>query len=105
MAHGGHHPLERLLAILELLRLRDEAVGLDGVAKTGGRLLAPLVECLGLGQPIETVVDLNRVELFRITLEPQALRHTLRTEDPAPVLVHPAGTSDVNAAAAVIGNS
>src|SRR3546814_19566851 len=65
MPRRRDHARERLLAILELLRLRDEAVRLDGIAETGGRLLAPRVEGFGLGQAIEAVVDFDRVEMPR----------------------------------------
>src|SRR3546814_9715862 len=70
MPRRRDHARERLLAILELLRLRDEAVRLDGIAETGGGLLAPRIEGFGLGQAIEAVVDFDRIELPRIISEP-----------------------------------
>src|SRR3546814_12537093 len=70
MPRRRDHARERLLAILELLRLRDEAVRLDGIAETGGGLLAPRIEGFGLGQAIEAVVDFDRIERPRIISEP-----------------------------------
>src|SRR3546814_17297742 len=72
MPRRRDHARERLLAILELLRLRDEAVRLDGIADTGGGLLAPRLEGFGLGQAIEAVVDFDRIELPRIKSEPRS---------------------------------
>src|SRR3546814_5151111 len=96
MPRRRDHARERLLAILELLRLRDEAVRLDGIAETGGRLLAPRVEGFGLGQAIEAVVDFDRVELPRIISEPSFGRQILGIEGAAPMPIVPVRTADVD---------
>ena len=80
MARGRHHPRERFLAIEQFLRLGEEAVRLDRVAKAGRRLLAPFAERRRRREAIEAVVDLDRVELFRITLEPSPLRQAFGIE-------------------------
>src|SRR3546814_15625595 len=77
MPRRRDHARERLLAILELLRLRDEAVRLDGIAETGGGLLAPRIEGFGLGRAIAAVVDFDRIELPRIISEPSFGRQML----------------------------
>src|SRR5436309_13205906 len=94
-----HHPLERLSTVLQLLRLRQIAVGLDRVAEAGRRLLAPFVERVAARQPIEAVVDLDSVELGGIEFEPALLWQAFRVEDAPPVLVHPARAADADRAA------
>src|SRR5205085_956033 len=46
------------------------------------------------GQTIEAVVDLDRVEFARIVFEPALDGQLLGIEQPAPVLVDPAGATD-----------
>src|SRR3546814_9458082 len=93
MPRRRDHARERLLAILELLRLRDEAVRLDGIAETGGGLLAPRIEGFGLGQAIEAVVDFDRIELPRIISEPSFGRQIFGIEGAAPMPIVPARTA------------
>src|SRR3546814_20877631 len=66
MGEGRHHPFQRLLAILELLHLRQIAVRLGRIAEAAGRLFAPFVDRFRAGQAVEAVVDLHRVELFGV---------------------------------------
>src|SRR5690606_1503542 len=94
LAHGGHHPRERRLAVLELLCLGQEAVGLDRITEPRGCLIAPGFEGSGLGEPVEAVVDLDRVELARVECEPAFRWQVWRIERSAPVLIDPPRTTD-----------
>src|SRR5205085_11564924 len=89
-AERRHHPLQRLRAILQLLRLGEEAIGLHGVAEAGRRLRAPFLERLRCRQPVEAVVDLHRVEMFGVKFEPAALREAPGIETLPPVAIVPA---------------
>ena len=84
----------------QLLQMRDEPIDLHGIAEAIGRLIPPAVECGFERHPIKAGVDLDGVEILRITLEPALLRKAFRIEEPAPVLVDPAGAADVD-----LGNS
>src|ERR1043166_7495580 len=61
---------ERIVGILQLLHVRQEAPRLHGVEKARWRLLAPLRERLGRRQPVEAVVDLDRIERQGVVREP-----------------------------------
>src|SRR5689334_149006 len=88
--------LNRVLAILQLLHVGDEAIGLDRIAESGRRLVVPSVEGFRLRHAIEAGIDLDSIELLRVALEPALLRQALWIEDAPPVLVHPARATDVN---------
>ena len=92
-------------AIDQLLHMGDEAVDLDRVAEARRRLLAPAIEGRFQRNAVEAGVDLDRVELFGVALEPQSLGQAIRIEDPAPVFVDPARAADVDAAGRPFGNS
>jgi hypothetical protein len=78
MAKWRRHPFERRLTVLELLGLGKETVGLDRIAETSRRLVAACIERLRLGQAVEAVVDLDRVEMLGIESEPVLRRELFR---------------------------
>src|SRR4051812_23051002 len=95
--------LERLEEALDIrvqrlqpLDVRQVATGLDGEDETRRALLHPALDRRGGGQPVEGVVDLDRVEALGVVREPPALRQALGIETLAPVRVGPAGAADPN---------
>jgi hypothetical protein len=69
-----------LLGLAEPLHVRQVSADLDGEHETGRRLLDPARHGFGLRQPVEGRVQLDRVEVAGVVVEPEALR-TARTED------------------------
>src|SRR2546423_1675740 len=61
---------QRILGVLQLLHVREEPAGLDGVEKMRRRLLAPFRKRPGRRQAIKAVVDLDRIECQRVVREP-----------------------------------
>src|SRR5205809_479237 len=96
MTRWRKKPLERLGAVHEFLRLGNEPIGFNGIAKAVRRLFLPAIERAGRGQTVEAVIDFNRVEVGRIIFEPALLRQVVRIEAAAPMFVDPAGTADPN---------
>lgn len=85
---------DRLFGILELLQMGQEPAGLHRVHEPPGCLIAPPGECRGIGQLVEAVVDLNRIERPGIVCEPLGDGELSRVEVAAPVAILPAGTAD-----------
>src|SRR4030095_13242240 len=85
---------QRILGILELLHVCQEATGFDGVDKASRRLLSPFRKCARLRQSVEAVVDLDRIEAEGVMAEPARLRQVGRIEVAAPMFVLPSGTAD-----------
>ena len=79
-----------LRTVEELLVVSYEPVDLHRVAEAVRRLGLPAVESRGEGQAVETGVDLDRVELGRVMLEPPLLRQARGVIDLAPVGIDPA---------------
>src|SRR5581483_4566584 len=83
------------------LHVRDVAAHLHREAEAGRALVRPARDRVGAGQTVEGRVDLDRVEVPRVELEPAARREPRRIEDAvAPVLVVPAGAAYADAASA-----
>ncbi len=74
-------------------RPRHEAARLRGETEALRRLLAPGFHGPLGRQPVEHGVQVDRVELLRLVLEPTAGRQSLRVEVPAPVRVAPTRTA------------
>jgi len=89
-----HHSGDGFGAVLELLGLGDETVGLYRITEARRRLPSPGVEGLSLGKPVEAVVDLYRIELGGIELEPSLHRKPGRIEGASPVPIVPPRTAD-----------
>src|SRR5207247_5936549 len=70
---------------------------LDGIKEVRGGLRPPFVERRRVGQAVEGVVDLNRVEGPRVVLEPPGGRELSRIEVAPPVFVLPSGAPDPHA--------
>jgi hypothetical protein len=94
LAHVLEKAQQRGLRILQLLHVRQEAARFDGIQKPARRLFAPLREGARLRQPVEAVVDLDRIEAEGVMAEPARLRKIGRIEVAPPVRVLPTGTAD-----------
>src|SRR5690606_8491075 len=92
----AEHARQRFFAVLEFLRLGDEAIGFHRVAKILGCPFAPNTEQIGGGQPVETIVDFHRAEVIGIVGEPTLEGQVLRIEGPPPMAVIPSRTSDAD---------
>src|SRR5882672_7588925 len=88
--------LERRFRVFQSFQVGQVPVRLDRVYECIRRLRAPCLEGLRGGELIESVVDLDRVESLGVELEPPLRRRFFRVEAPAPMLVIPARTADVN---------
>ena len=78
--------------------MRDESVGLDGAEKTFRSNVVPSVQSLLFWKVIESIVDLNGVEMLGVVLKPLAFRQTGRIEYLLPMVVIPPGSADANIA-------
>jgi hypothetical protein len=104
--HRAHlwRSCERLDSLVEALQTRPEigealhvgqvAAHLDGEDEPRRALLDPTGDSRAVREPVEGVVDLDRVKELRVVLEPAARRQPLRVHAPAPVLIVPAGAAD-----------
>src|SRR4029079_3046679 len=89
-AHAREEPGDRLLGILQLFHVRQEAAGLDGELELRRRTAGPGGERRALGQPVEAVVDFDGIERPRVVLEPARLGQLRGIEIALPVFVLPA---------------
>src|SRR5690348_10155936 len=66
-----HHQevVDRVLWIVEFAIVRDVATGFHGETEVWGCLAAPQLKRRELRQPVETIVDLHRVETFDVPLQ------------------------------------
>src|SRR5690242_17531188 len=88
--------LQRVFRLLELLVVSQEAAGFHREAEACRRCLAPGVEGRHTGQFVEAVIELHRIEVGKIKLEHFRGRELLGIERPAPVVVVPAGSANVD---------
>ncbi len=86
--------LEPATKVGEPLHVGQVTARLDREQESGRCLLDPPGDGSAGGEPVEGVVDLDRVEQRRVVLEPPGGRKALRIDPAAPVVVVPAGTSD-----------
>src|SRR4051812_14439476 len=98
---ASEEAMERLLRILQLLHVGQEAARLDRVGEPARRAASPRGEGRRIRKAVEGVVDLDGVEMRRVMLKPLPLRHAARIEIAAPVLVLPPGTADARLAISV----
>ncbi len=93
--------LDLLGSVAELLDVGDVPAGLDREQKPRRHAVVPVHHRLLLRQVVESVVDLDRVEVLGVVLEPFVLAEFLRVEPADPVIVVPAGGADPDVAVAV----
>ena len=75
--------------------VRQVTARLDREEEAVGRLIDPALHGLDRGQPVESGVHLDRVEMLGVVLEPETRRASL-VERLLPVPVVPAATADSN---------
>src|SRR5262245_32691127 len=90
---------ERLRHVFEAASMRDVLRRFDGEVEIVRRLLKPLAEALGLLQPVERAVDLDRRDLAAGEGELLLLRELRRVENPAPRRISPTGHTNTNVGA------
>jgi len=88
--------LERLLRVFQPFNMGDKAIGFHRVEKIFRCLFVPILEGLLFWQLIESIVNFDSVEVFRIVLKPFAFRQLFRIEPSLPVGVMPAGSAYSN---------
>lgn len=84
-----------MLDILDFFKVRDLAVGFKGEKELGRRLIHPACQCFGLGKPVERHIDLDRVELSGIKVEPVFGRKIFGVEKAAPPRIAPTRRPDM----------
>src|SRR5947209_819851 len=79
-----------LIRVRELFVVCQEPACLDGIKKAGRSLSLPVPEGFGRGESIETIIDLNSIEITLVIVKPLPRRQLFRVKDMSPMLVHPA---------------
>src|ERR1044072_4753968 len=74
--------------------MRAVPAELDGITKSGGRLLFPGIKGCGSGQVVKSVVDLHRIKLLSVVGKPLRFRQVLGVKNAAPVIVMITGRAD-----------
>jgi hypothetical protein len=87
-------PLDRLLAAAEFVNVGDQPAGFYGETELLRGSLRPALCCARFGDVVKGCIELNRIEMFGIVLEPASLGNDFRVEIPFPVLVSPTGSAD-----------
>src|SRR5215510_14809972 len=77
--------------------MRQVAAGHDRIMETRRRLLAPGVVSRLIRQAVERGINLDRIKLGRVEVEPKCLAQRGGVEQPAPVRVGPARRADADA--------
>jgi hypothetical protein len=90
---------QRIFRVLELLQMGEKAARLHGVGKMRRSLLAPPRERGRRRQPVEAVVDLDRIEMERIVRKPARQGQIGGIKVAAPVRVQLSRTADSDGAA------
>ena len=78
---------QALLRLPQPFDVAAVAAELEGIEKPRPGALPPTVEYFGSWQAVEGIVDLHRVEVRLVVVEPAALRQVCRIDRPAPVWI------------------
>src|SRR5690349_7997569 len=86
--------VESVLGFLQLLVVSQESAGFDGKFEIFWRRVAPCAQALDFREPIEAVVDLNRVKTLLVVGQHLRCGKLLRIKPAHPVLVVPSAGSN-----------
>ena len=67
--------------------MRAVPAELDGITKSGGRLLFPGIEGGGCGLVVKSFIELHRIKFLSVVGKPLRFRQVLGVKNAAPVIV------------------
>jgi hypothetical protein len=82
------------MRLLQSHEVSTESIEFHCITKPARCLLPPRIKRRRAGEVVKRIVDLNRVEAFGVVGKPSRFGQLLRVEDPAPVVVMVAGSTD-----------